>query len=296
MTSLLSAFSDDLHSSFAPAAAIAAEHGLDGVAIRNVDGSNVTSLEQTAIHKIKETADEFGLRVASVGSQFGRGFHLDNDAEAIEARRALERALSCAEVLDTPLIRIFGLWLRDQEPLSEWSRRPSMSDSIDSIVDLLRPSVVLAERSGAVLMIELEGASYVGTVAEARTVITALDSPAVALCWDVCNGWWSGEDPLLGLELARGLPLVDVQTKDVPAREDNASLPTFGRAVVGEGGVPYDIILPSLIKSGYQGWITAERVHHPLKPEERRDLQRGTVADIEALKRLVAPHKGDHNG
>jgi sugar phosphate isomerase/epimerase len=149
----------------------------------------------------------------------------------------------------------------------------------------------MAEQAGTTLMIELEGASYAGQAGEARQLIQALDSPAVALCWDVCNGWWSGEPPWeQGYREATQVRIVDVQTKDVPADPADPARPTFGRAVVGEGDVPYATIIPALIESGYQGYFTVERVYHPRRPEEHPELQRDALADVRNLKALVAAH------
>jgi sugar phosphate isomerase/epimerase len=282
-------FTDDLASEFPLACELAVQAGVDALAVRNVGGRNVVEADQDEVRGIASLAKASGLEIASVGSQFGREFYLDSDTDQQRAEAIVQRALGHAEILDTPLVRIFALWLPGQEPLAEWQRRPNLEQVLDDLVSRLRPSVKLAERAGATLMIELEGASYAGTVGEARTLIEALDSPAVALCWDVCNGWWSGEDPWkVGYPEALELPIVDVQTKDVPARIDDPRQPSFGRAVVGQGDVGYPTIIPALIAAGYQGYFTVERVHHPHRPEQEPLLQQATLADIAELKAIVA--------
>jgi sugar phosphate isomerase/epimerase len=284
----IGAFSDDLASEFLPACALAAEAGLDGLAVRNVGGRNVVEAGTAELAGIRSQARDHGLVVASVGSQFGREFYVDSDEGQRAAEQTLRSALIVADVLQTELIRIFALWLPGQEPLETWSRRPVAEEYLERVADRLRPSVDLARRAGVVLMVELEGASYAGTVAEAELLLAALDSPAVALCWDVCNGWWSGEDPVAdGLPRALTLPVVDVQTKDVPALPDRPRTPTFGRAVTTEGDVGYPAIVPALVTSGYQGWFTAERVHHPAKPEHDLALQQATLADIARLRQTI---------
>ncbi|GAB3003172.1 sugar phosphate isomerase/epimerase [Amycolatopsis acidiphila] len=285
----LGAFSDDLASEFEAAAGLAAGQGLDGVAVRNVGGRNIVDVDVPDVRVIKRQADAHGLEIASVGSQYGRDCYVDSDDDQRRAEQQLERALRAAELLDAPLVRIFALWLPGQEPLPEWHRRPQYPDCLPAVVARLRSSVRMAERAGITLMIELEGASYAGRATEARQLIEALDSPSVALCWDVCNGWWSGEQPWEdGYREATQVRIVDVQTKDVPATPEDPARPTFGRAVVGEGDVPYAKIIPALIASGYEGYFTVERVHHPRKPEEQPELQQATLADIRNLKALVA--------
>jgi sugar phosphate isomerase/epimerase len=284
----LGVISDDLATDFAVAAALAAEHGAAAIGVRNVWGRKVTDLEASELRQVRRAADQHGLEVAAVGSQFGRNVYLDDDEAQAAAERLLEKAIGCAEMLGTPLIRIFALWLRGQDELPEWSRRPSLASCLDRIVARLEPSITRAERAGVTLMVELEGASYVGQVAEARQLLERVASPALALCWDVANGWWSGEQPWPdGFAAARGLKIVDVQTKDVradPAEPDRAS---FDRTVVGEGDIPYPAILRALAEQGYDGYVTAERVHHPLKPEEQAGLQRDTLADLGNLRRIL---------
>jgi len=284
----LGAFNDDLHTDIAEASALAAELGLDGLAVRAVGGVNIAELDEDAVRAVSRAVRGHGLAVASIGSQFGRGLYLD-DAEATRQGQAhLQRALRAAELCDTPLVRMFAGWLPGQESLPEWSRRPRYPECLERLVAVMAPAVAAAERQGVTLMVELEGATYVGTVAEARQFFDAMDSTALALCWDVCNGWWSGERTADGYAALGGLPVVDIQTKDVPATADDPAFPTFGRAVVGEGGVGYRWLLPAVVEAGYAGWITAERVHHPVKPEENPAARKATLDDIAALKSILA--------
>jgi sugar phosphate isomerase/epimerase len=290
----LGAFSDDLASDFAVAAQLGAQAGLDGLAVRYVGGRNIKDLDADEVRLIKRQADEHGLEISAVGSPYGRDFYLDDDNAQRDAERLLAKMIRDAEILDTELIRVFTLWLPGQEPLPEWRRRPAYPDCLDQLVDRLTPSVRMAERAGVTLMLELEGASYVGQVGEARALMERLDSRAVALCWDVCNGWWSGENPWPdGYAHAQQVRIVDVQFKDVPADPADPSRPMFDRVVVGQGDVPYRQIVPALIKSGYDGYFTVERVYHPMKPEEHPQLQRDALADIENLKAIVADAEGD---
>jgi sugar phosphate isomerase/epimerase len=284
----LAAFSDDLVSDFSAAAELAVGLRLDGLAVRHVGGRNVRDLDDAEVRQVKRTADERGLAISAVGSPYGRGFFIDDDASSAAAHRLLERMIRQADILDSPNIRVFTLWLRGQDPLERWTRRPDYDACLERLAERLAPSVAMAERAGMNLMIELEGASYVGQVAEFRRLMTHLDSPAVVLCWDVCNGWWSGELPWPdGWREAQGLPIVDVQTKDVVADPEDPQRPTFRQVVVGEGDVPYTRILPELIRSGYDGWFTVERVYHPRKPEEHPELQRDALADVANLRAIL---------
>jgi sugar phosphate isomerase/epimerase len=285
----LGAFNDDLHTDFLHAAQIAVEEGLDGLAVRNVRGRNIAELDTAEVTGIRRIADDHGIEIASIGSQFGRGLYLGDAAAQAQAEAHLARAIRYADICSTALVRGFAAWLPGQEPLTEWTRRPSFPDALSALVDALRPSVRMAEKAGVTLMFELEGASYVGTVSEAIELFAALDSPSVALCWDVCNGWWSGEEPLDGYARLGQVRVVDVQTKDVPADPEDPRRALLTRAVVGEGDVGYPDILPDLVKGGYSGYITAERVHHPVRPEDDPIAQASTLSDIRNLNRILNP-------
>jgi sugar phosphate isomerase/epimerase len=284
----IAAFSDDLSSVFSEAAELGAGAGLQGLAVRNVAGRPVTSLADTEIRQVGRAAAGAGLAISCIGSQFGRNHYLDHEDSPQQAAALLRAAINCAEILETRYIRIFAPWLHGQDPLETWAVRPDLGKRLTRIADWLAPAVSLAERSGTTLMVELEGASYVGQVEEARQLINIVDSPAVALCWDVCNGWWSGEDPLIqGWPSARGLPIVDVQAKDARHQLHDPLRPMFSQVVLGEGDIPYARIIRNLAEAGYEGWFTAERVYHPRKPEEDLSLQRNTLADIASLHQLL---------
>jgi sugar phosphate isomerase/epimerase len=283
VASRLAAISDDLSTDFADAARLAAEVGLDGLGVRHVGGINVRDLDDSTLAGIRETADAHGIAISAVSSPLGRDLYLgDQDAPALAL---LDRMIEAADVLECRLIRVFATWLPGKDALPEWWERPSRTP--DEVAERMSAFAHRAERAGVTLMLELEGASYVGRLAEARDLFAAVDSPALALCWDVCNGWWSGERPWPeGWEIARELPIVDVQFKDV--RSDGSGRPRFEQVVLGDGEIPYDRIVDALAAQGYDGWFTAERVYHPRRPEHDQRLRADILADISRLKSLIA--------
>jgi sugar phosphate isomerase/epimerase len=283
------AFSDDLSSVFAQAAELAAGAGLDGLAVRNVGGRNIATLGDREVAEVKRVADSHGLEISALGSQLGRNSFLEEADSAKEAAELLRPVIGQAAVLGAANVRMFGPWLHCHDPLERWADRPVLADRLEAIAEWLAPSLSIAEEAGVTLMVELEGASYIGQVAEARELLGHVQSPALALCWDVCNGWWSGELPLEeGWPLVRELNIVDVQTKDARSQTGKPDMPAFEQVVLGEGDIPYPAIIGRLFEIGYSGWFTAERVYHPRKPEENPVLQQNTLADIRALQAMLA--------
>lgn len=278
----LAAVSDDISSDFAEAAEIAVEVELDGLAVRHVGGINIRDLDDDTVRMIRRVADERGLEIVAVTSPFGRDVTLDMPDDS--ALALLERMFRCADLLGTPLIRVFAPWIGGHDPLPAWRDRPAPDPRV---TERMSRYASAAANAGATLMLELEGASYVGTVAEAAAVLDAVRSPTLALCWDVCNGWWSGEAPWEdGWRKAQRLPIVDVQAKDVRVGADGR--PAFEQVVLGDGDVPYDQIIPALLQRGYDQWFTAERVYHPRKPEQEPKLREDILADLARLRALTA--------
>ncbi|MCY1199395.1 Xylose isomerase-like TIM barrel [compost metagenome] len=283
------AFSDDLSSVFAQAAELAAGAGLDGLAVRNVGGRNIATIGDREVAEVKRVADAHGLEISALGSQLGRNSFLEETNSAKEASELLRPVIDHAAVLGASNVRIFGPWLHCHDPLERWADRPVLADRLEAVAEWLAPSLSIAEEAGVTLMVELEGASYIGQVAEARELLRHVQSTALALCWDVCNGWWAGELPLEeGWPLVRELNIVDVQTKDTRSQTGNPDAPAFEQIALGEGDIPYPAIIGRLFEIGYSGWFTAERVYHPRKPEEDPVLQQNTLGDIRALQAMLS--------
>jgi sugar phosphate isomerase/epimerase len=285
VASRLAAISDDLSSDFADAARLAADLGLDGLGVRHVRGVNVRELDDETLAGIRRIADAHSLSISAVSSPLGRDIHLeDDDGPALSL---LDRMIEAAEILGCPLVRVFATWIAGKDPLPEWWERPGRAPAV--VAERMSAFAERAERAGITLMLELEGASYVGQLAEARELFAAVNSPALALCWDVCNGWWSGEAPWpVGWSIARSLPIADVQLKDVRAQPGNPDRPGYEQVVLGTGDIPYDLIVAKLMREGYDGWFTAERVYHPRRPELEEPLRAAIVADISRLRTLVS--------
>jgi sugar phosphate isomerase/epimerase len=197
--------------------------------------------------------------------------------------------LAHADVLGTDLVRFFACWIPGKEAVEDWWERPDLTAALPRLVDRVGAFAHRAERAGVTLMLELEGASYVGQVAEAQILMAEVGSMSLALCWDVCNGWWSGEDPVAtGLGLAMRLPLVDVQFKDVRVQAGDPARPDTAQVALGSGDIDYATIISTLRRNDFGGWYTAERVYHPRRPEVERTLQAAMIADLRQLGSLLA--------
>lgn len=280
----IAAINDDLSTRVEDAVHLAGAAGLDGLALRHLDGVPVDDVEPGELRRVRSLFEAHGLAVVALSSRIGRDCPVDADPSGVLSH--LDRIIARCELVGTDLIRVFGPWLSGQDAVATWWRRPA--PVVDQVVAWFSPLAERAVAAGMRLMIELEGASHIGQVAEAAAVLEALGSPALSLCWDVCNGWWSGEDPVpVGLTKALTLPLSDVQFKDVRALPGHPGRPADTLVDLGAGDVDYPSIVTALVAENYQGWCTVERVHHPRRPEAESPLQQATLRDIVHLKELL---------
>jgi sugar phosphate isomerase/epimerase len=154
-------------------------------------------------------------------------------------------------------------------------------------VERLRGPVERARRAGLTLGLENEYTTLVGTCAEVRQVVDAVDSPALRICWDVASGWYTGE-PILpaGYAQVRGR-LCDVHVRDAAAQPGHPA--RHGQVcLLDEGAIDWTAILSRLRADGYRGPCTLEphlALDEPQGGTVRRTLG---VRSIRALTGLLA--------
>jgi sugar phosphate isomerase/epimerase len=248
----VSVFTDEVAHDFEEAVRQATAAGATGMEIRGrLYGKNVTTIDDDDVRRMQDVLDRHDARVAVIGSPFGK-CHRENPEELAEHQRHFERMVALAHAFGTRLIRGFALW----KPERERDRpRPELARYLDEIVAFLAPAVRLAEQEGVLLCLENEGATMVGTAAEARAVIDALGRPgSLAVAWDVNNGWHCGEHPL-----PEGYQQIAPTIAHLHVKPNAAhSLET-----VGESDVTYEAVLRALLADGYRGAASIEHWGSP---------------------------------
>lgn len=90
-------------------------NGLDGLEIRNVDGTNVTDISLEKAAEVRAKMDAAGLEVWSVGSPIGKVDITDTDFEA--HLQKLRHTIQIAKTLGAKNIRLFSFFIpKDQDP------------------------------------------------------------------------------------------------------------------------------------------------------------------------------------
>ncbi len=274
----LSIFSDDLAANWERAVQVAQEAGLEGLDIRNVYGKSSKDLSDDEARSMARALKGTGLKVACMGSTYGRQFFLDDPASKQMTEDVLAKMIRFCEYFDTQLIRIFALWIPGyEEDRSLWSVRPRFSlKLLGRLVDAMATSVRMAESAGVKLLIENEGNSYSGTCREARLIMEAVDSPAVRCIYHPRPTGVTGESSYPeGYNQVRGFV-------------EHVHMGRLDYMYSGEApDVPHKTILESLKADGYDGWVTVERHFHPRDPEKMPDLRQQAVTDAKALRKLL---------
>lgn len=245
-------FTDEVAHDFEEAVGLTTAAGATAMEIRGrLYGKNVTTIDDDDVRRMEDVLDRHEARVASIGSPFGK-CDRERPEELAEHQRHFERMVELAHVFGTRVIRGFALWKPDRE---RDQPRPDLSRYLDEIVAFLTPAVQLAEQEGVLLCLENEGATMVGTCAEAEAVIDALGAPqSLAVAWDVNNGLSCGENPL-----PDGYARIAGRVAHVHVKPNGAQ----SLATVGDSDLTYETVLRTLFADGYRAAASIEHWGSP---------------------------------
>lgn len=246
-------FTDEVNPDFEEAVELSVEAGATAVEIRGrLPGGSITTISNADVELMQAILAKFNARVGSLGSPFGK-CAMDNPEEMAQHQRYFDRMLQLARMFETPIIRGFALWKpKETGPETE---RPDLDHYMERIVEFLTPAVRKAEAAGAILCLENEPSTLVGTCREARQVLDAVgDSPALAIAWDVNNGVYCGE-PVL----SEGYPLVRGRVRHVHVKPN----PDKHMDTVATSTVTYEEVFQALLADGYHGCASIEHWGSP---------------------------------
>ncbi|TCO59788.1 sugar phosphate isomerase/epimerase family protein [Actinocrispum wychmicini] len=253
--------------------------GWSTIELRNVDGTPLAELSDTAFDEVAATLDRVGLRVVCVDSQianWARPITGDFALDLIELDRLAKR---CA-ALDTRYVRVMS-YPNDGMDDVEWGAQVRLR---------LRMLAERAEAAGLVLLHE-NCAGWAGTDPyKARRLIEEVDSPALRLLFDIGNGVAYGYEAYE--MLGPLLPWVEhVHVKD--ARKDGDEVVY---TLPGEGICRVSDCVRMLLDAGYTGTWTMEP-HLQVRPHEGRSdaSPDGVTRFVEygrAMERLVVGSQG----
>lgn len=246
--------SDDIEQSLA----LAYSSGFSMIELHSAWGKNIEMLELEELKRLHQLVEAQGLKVSCLSSTlFLRCFLDDRPEVAPEVRglqsivgkydyhvKILQQAFRAAEILKTPLIRVFGF--QKEKELCE--------ETFNRAAEKFQALAEQAENAGMVLALENCPHTSFGWGVNATRLINLVDSPAFRLLWDPAGAVRAGEPDCIQ-SLPEILPLlVHVHAKDI--------MPTDNGAVkylaLGQGVVPWNVILRELLEKDYAGAVSIE--------------------------------------
>jgi len=227
----LSGFADEIDDDPKTQFATLNDLGITHVEFRSAWGTNVLDLTDEQLGEVAALLAEHGLSVSSIGSPIGK-INIEDDFDAHLVRA--DRALTVAQRLGAPFVRIFSFFLReDQAP----------GQHRDEVLRRMAALAAKAEPTGVVLLHENEKDIYGDVPERVLDIVESVGSPALRLAWDPANYVQVGVRPFTeGYAALR--PYTDyVQIKDavrgtgevVPAGEGDGQVRETVRALAADG-------------------------------------------------------------
>ncbi len=247
---------------------LTAAHGFAGIEIAPFTlDPDPTRLSRGRIAEIRRTIEDAGLACAGLHWLLAApaGLHVTGDDAAVRARSwdALKRmAALCAGLGGR--VMVFG------SPKQRTAEGVPLERARERFVEGLTSVAPALEQAGVKLLVEAlspDQTNLVNTMAEAREVIAAVDSPWVRGMFDFHNARQEEAAPARLLE--EGFELIEhVHFNTVEGRQ-----PTEATAAYREA---FDV----LRRRGYSGWVSLEIFHFDQPP---RQVLEETMSTLRAL-------------
>src|SRR5436309_12911369 len=155
----LSAFADEISPDLDEQIAALSSEKIHFLDLRGVRNTNVLDLTDQQVARIKETLDAHGMGIAAIGSPIGK---VPIDSSFDEHLHHFERAITVAQALQTPYIRIFSFYPPAE---GENSGAVNPDEYRDEALRRLREMIARAHAANVILTHENEKGIYGDTIA-----------------------------------------------------------------------------------------------------------------------------------
>jgi sugar phosphate isomerase/epimerase len=234
----LSAFGDEIADDLETQLDVLAGERIAWLELRGAWGKNVLDLSDEELAQARTLLDARGFGVSAIGSPIGKSAL--TESRAFEESR-LEQALHAADVLGTPLIRVFSFFM---PPDGAASARDEVRERVGRLA-------ARAAQRAVTLLLENEKGVYGDTAARCHDLLTTIASPALRQAFDPANFVQVGVHPM-----QEAWPLLAAYTTHIHIKDAHFSDGAVRPAGEGDGAVPE--LLETLARSGYQGYLTLE--------------------------------------
>ena len=239
-TFTLSGFADEIDPDLETQLDLLEQLEIDYFDLRGVNDTNVLDLSDDDLEYVRDTIDERGISVSSIGSPIGK-IDITDDFEPHKER--FERAIEVAKYFDTEYIRVFSYYIpEDDDPAAHRA----------SVISRMRWKAERAEEAGVTLIHENEKDIYGDTAERCRDVLTTIDSPHLRAAFDPANFVEIGVEayPYAFAILAEYVDYLHV--KDAEMDERGAIRPA------GEGDGGFNDLVRVLDTRGFSGFASLE--------------------------------------
>lgn len=263
----LAVIADEIGSDFEHSCHIAAnDFGLSWIEVRDVNGKNITKLNEQETADAKKILAKYNLKVTDAGTPLFKsnfpGAPLSKDGGTKDPNKIpkdlsdqfelLEAAIAAARNFGTDRIRCFDFWrLEDPAPF-----RKDMDAALNK-------AATIAGKQKMILILENEMACNTGSGKEAAATLSRVTNPSLMLNWDPGNsGSFEGDVPYP--DDYNALPKKRIghcHVKSVSRNADNAKHP-FQWEPVGKGLVDWVGQLKAFKRDGYRYGVSLETHWH----------------------------------
>lgn len=204
------------------------KNGLQGLEIRNVDGTNISKITVEKAKEVRKKMDDAGLVVWSMGSPIGK-IKIEGDDFAAHLDEC-KHTIELANILGAENLRMFSFYMpKDKNP----------EDYKNEVIDRLGKFVEVAKGSGVALCHENEKGIYGDIAVRCLEILKAV--PELNAVFDPANFIQCGQNTLEAWDMLKNY-VKYFHVKD--AFSDSSVVP----AGKGEGNL--NIIVPDYIKMG----------------------------------------------
>lgn len=246
---------DEISQDIVIAAKLAKQYGLDALEIRSVNDRNPFEMNMGDVKQIKSVADDYGLKICCVASPMYK-IDFSDKAKRESHIEALKKMAEYMHLWETNLIRGFTFLTKANEV-----------PTFEQVADAYEKPLQIAQDAGFTFVIESEPAVTTKSFSKLEEFLRVVSHPRVMALYDPGNEASDITNPPAypeGFELLR--PFIrHVHIKDILGTKTG-----FEPAMIGEGGVDYDGLIPFL-KKEYTGYCSIEthyRITSHLTDEE----------------------------
>ena len=239
----LSAFADEISPDLEEQIAVLSSEKVRFLDLRGAWNTNVLDLSDQQVTRVKETLDAHGIGVAAIGSPIGK---VPIDSSFNEHLHLFERAITVAQALQTPYIRIFSFY----PPAASDRGAVNPAEYRDEVLRRLREMTARARAAAVILLHENEKDIYGDTITRCVDLLQGINDAHFQAVFDPANFIQCGQTPYPDAYEAVRPWLRYVHVKD--ARSDGSVVPA------GEGVSHWPELLQRLRADGYDGFLSLE--------------------------------------